>query len=155
MPTTLWIKLFAIALVAWVGFGTTAVGVVAVLVVVGLLVLLALLDAGQCERLGEEETGRRSEDRTVTDADIGALVRRLFSVAVGPFYLVLVVLGCLGVGGRGDLERGRWGDPQTQKAQAEATMCGGHGCGSAGGCGTGGCGASSGGACGCGGGSKK
>lgn len=134
-----------------------ASGLLAALVLACLLVLLAVLDAGQAVGSGHSEKGRVGVDGGVTDADIGALVRRLFSVAVGPFYLVLAVLACLGIAGRGDGqtrrqgegETWRLGDGQSMKAQAETTMCGGHGCG------TGGCGASSGGACGCGGGAKK
>lgn len=160
LPT---IKLFAVFLVAWAALGTTATGGLAALTVGVLLVLLAVLDAGQAVGSEDSEKRRVGVDGGVTDADIGALVRRLFGVAVGPFYLVLGVLACLGIAGRGDGQTRRqaegetwgWGDSQSMKAQAEATMCGGHGCGSGAGCGTGGCGASSGGACGCGSGAKK
>jgi len=83
----------------------------------------------------------------------------LFGLAVGPFYLGLVVLACLGMLDRGEKGVGRQGDGGTthesSQNQPETTLCGGHGCGSSGGCGTGACGASSGGACGCSGGSKK
>ena len=145
-------KLFALALLAWAVLGTQASGGLAALLLGILLFLLALLDAGHVVPPG---AGR---EMPLNDADIGALVRRLFGVAVGPFYLVLIVLACAGILGKEDHQTMRQGGGetyQTQRAQAEATMCGGHGCGSAGGCGTGGCGASSGGACGCGGGAKK
>lgn len=152
---SLLLKPLSIALVAWAILGTTASGGFAALTLGILLLLLALLDAAQIVTPG---TGRETP---INDADIGALVRRLFSLAVGPFYVVLIVLSCAGILGRSGREDLTLPTVAAQPgvypvpAQADTTMCGGHGCGSAGGCGTSGCGASSGGACGCSGGAKK
>ena len=154
-PTPL-LKLFALGLVAWVLFGSHAAGHPDAVMVVALLALVALVDAGQASKEDKRENG---EDRTkprVSDADIGAVVRRLLGVEVGPFYVALMVLAGVGMMGK-DGEAWQQGDHEMRgqgPVLAKPSMCGGS-CGSGAGCGSGGCGAGNGGACGCSGGSSS
>jgi hypothetical protein len=132
------IKLGAIALSSWLAFGHIYESGKSYSTYSILILILAILDAGnQMQQAGH--------------ASGAEFARRFFALKGAPFYLALLVLVFVSV----DLEAL---DSSTQIPQnSHASMCGaeGRGCGSSGGCGSGGCGASSGGACGCGGGKKS
>lgn len=138
MNSTSLFKLGGVALAAWAslaqaGLDSRSFGVVAVL-----LVLMALLDAGQ--------PVARSQESGRSPADAQAFSRRFFSLAGAPFYLVLIILTFVSTQGR---ESAATVDPLLRaQAMAAGGLCGG-GCGTGGGCGSGGCGASKGGGCGC------
>ena len=138
MNSTSLFKLGGVALAAWAslaqaGLDSRSFGVVAVL-----LILMALLDAGQ--------PVARSHESGQAPADSQAFSRRFFSLACAPFYLVLIILTFVSTQGR---ESAGGVDPLLRaQAMAAGGMCGG-GCGTGGGCGSGGCGASKGGGCGC------
>lgn len=135
------IKVGALALVAWACLSSLSVSWATFILVEGFVVLLAFLDAGQAVPAG---AGR---EQAPSEADVGAVGRRLLGVAVGPFYLVLAALA--GVGMWDKMQTGA-GAAVVAEAASHAGGCGsGGGCGSKGGCGSGGCGASSGGSCGC------
>lgn len=97
VPVTPWIKLFAIALVAWAALGSTAGGGSGTIVVVVLLVLLALLDAAG-GRQGGDEKRRLGYGETLRQGV--SLLRGLVSLSVWPFYGALALLAAAALSGR-------------------------------------------------------
>lgn len=92
MNSTSLFKLGGVALAAWAslvqaGLDSRSFGVVAVL-----LILMALLDAGQ--------PVARSHESGQAPADSQAFSRRFFSLACAPFYLVLIILTFVSTQGR-------------------------------------------------------
>lgn len=144
------IKLAGLLLVSWVTLSGSPLSTRLFGILGGLLVLMALLDAGQALQAKPEADG------VVTEADMRKFTRRLLGFSGAPFYVALMAFAFIGMTSQETASSGFANDKAQQVqghvASAAGTTCGsgrGGGCGSAGGCGSGSCGASSGGSCGC------